>query len=113
MGYDFTFDYTIETGPICTTVVVLCEYTPAGQHTAASVEYLMFEPDAGDVLAVGSLWPAMREWIEKTYFFDGTTILESFRKEALAEARKLGMDKYDEEAANRFTGFSKRACGYR
>lgn len=97
-----------EKGPICLEVEVLCEYTPAGQFTAASVEYLRFEFSDEDKEAVPALIPALRKWAEDTVFCTG-----AFEREALAKAREQGLDKYDEEEANRFTGFSKKAVGYR
>ena len=108
MGYEFTFNRTIERGPICLEVEVTCEYTPAGQFLPAEVEYLNFEFSDEDKEAVPALIPALRKWAEDTVF-----CTSAFEKEALEEARKQGFDKYDEEEANRFTGFSKKAVGYR
>jgi hypothetical protein len=90
------------------TVEVLCEYTPAGQFLPAEVEYLNHEISDEDKEAVPALIPALRKWAEDEVFCTG-----AFGKEALIEARKQGLDKYDEQAASRFDGFSRTACGYR
>lgn len=108
MGYEFKFNRTIERGPICLEVEVTCEYTPAGQFLPAEVEYLSHEISDEDKEAVPALIPALRKWAEDTVF-----CTSAFEKEALAEAIKQGLDKCDEPAADRFSGFDRVACGYR
>jgi len=107
MGYEFTFHRAIEKGPICLEVEVLCEYTPAGRFLPAEIKYLDFEFSEADAEAVPALLPALRKWAEDEVFYTS-----AFEREALEEARRQGLDKYDEPAADRFGGFDRIACGY-
>ncbi len=108
MGYDFTFNHNITRGPLCIDVNVQCQYNPATRHNGASVEYLTFEADESDMTALGSAWPAVSRMIVKDVFE-----ADAFEQTAMVEAIKLGMDKFDENPADRFDGFDRVACGYR